>query len=317
MRSVKVVLSAVALAALAGCTSDYSPNTYASNAVQQANKVEAGIIIGFREVKISASGTVGAVTGGAAGGVLGAQNTVGVNSALGAVGGTAIGGVVGTAIEHASGDTTGWEYIVRKSNGELLSVTQREQTPIPVGQKVLVITGNQARVVPDYSVTVETAPEKAKPVEAAKPEPQPPAPAAAPVAAPARSAEPVGAPPESEAAKPAPAETVAPARPAPEVTPTETAPAAQAPKAEPVQPAEETKPVEETKPAEEPTPAAAEPAKPAEPVAPADDAVPAEAPAAAETARPEAAAPAAEGATVPRMSFSEAFPDLKEPATNP
>jgi outer membrane lipoprotein SlyB len=152
----KLGVPALVLAALAGCTPDYSPNTYASNAVQQANKVEPAVVVGFRQVSISASGTVGAVTGGAAGGILGSQSgDIGLNSALGGVGGTLIGGVVGTSIEHMTGDTTGWEYIVRKSNGDLLSVTQKEPTPLPIGQKVLVITGNQARIVPDYSASLE------------------------------------------------------------------------------------------------------------------------------------------------------------------
>jgi len=150
-----------ALAALvAGCQPDYSPNTYASNAVQQANKVEPAVVIGFRQVEISASGTIGAVTGGAAGGVLGAQvHGSDVVTALGTVGGALVGSLAGAGIEHATGDTTGWEYIVRKPNGELLSVTQREPTPMPLGQKVLVITGNQARIIPDYS-TPPPEPEK-------------------------------------------------------------------------------------------------------------------------------------------------------------
>lgn len=147
------------LVALVGCAPDYSPNTYATNAVQQANKVESAVVVGFRQVKITASGTVGAVSGGAAGGVLGAQaEPSGIVSALGAVGGTVVGGIVGTTVEHVAGDTTGWEYIVRKSNGDMLSVTQREPTPIPLGQKVLVITGNQARIVPDYSTALDSAP---------------------------------------------------------------------------------------------------------------------------------------------------------------
>jgi outer membrane lipoprotein SlyB len=156
LRSVKIGLAVGMLPALVGCAPSYSPDTYSANAVQQANKVEPGVVIGFRQVTISANGTVGAVTGGAVGGVLGGQSgTIGINSALGAVGGTAVGGLIGTTIEHATSDTTGWEYIVRKPNGDLLSVTQREPAPIPLGQKVLVITGSQARIVADYSVAVE------------------------------------------------------------------------------------------------------------------------------------------------------------------
>ena len=154
LRLIPVVL----LAALAGCGPDYSPNTYSTAAVQQANKVDQGVIAGYREVAIRADGTVGAITGGAAGGVLGAQAPDGgVITALSAIGGTLIGGLVGTGVEHVADDTKAFEYIVRKPGGDLISVTQRDTTPLEVGLKVLVIEGKQARIVPDYSVPPEKA----------------------------------------------------------------------------------------------------------------------------------------------------------------
>jgi len=166
-------------AALAGCGPDYSPNTYASNAVQQANKAEQGVIVGVREVGVSASGTVGAVVGGAAGGIAGSQAGSGATSAFGALGGSLVGGIAGSAAEHIVGDTRAFEYIVRKTNGDLVSVTQKDIEPLAIGQKVLVITGNQARVVVDYTVPVETG-AKEKPQEPAK---QATAPPPGPVAA--------------------------------------------------------------------------------------------------------------------------------------
>jgi outer membrane lipoprotein SlyB len=45
----------------------------------------------------------------------------------------------------------GYEYIIKKGNGDLLSVTQKDETPLAVGQHVLVIAGPQARVVADYT----------------------------------------------------------------------------------------------------------------------------------------------------------------------
>jgi outer membrane lipoprotein SlyB len=180
----KFGLPVVALATLIGCAPDYSPNTYNGNAVQQANKVEPAVVVGFRQVQITANGTIGAVTGGAAGGVLGSQtDATGISSALGTVGGTLVGGLVGTTLEHATGDTTGWEYIVRKPNGDLLSVTQRESTPLALGQKVLVITGNQARIVPDYSAALDPplAPASDKDKAGAR---ERPAPGVTPVATP-------------------------------------------------------------------------------------------------------------------------------------
>jgi outer membrane lipoprotein SlyB len=158
------------MAGLAACSSPHSPDIYASNAVQQANKVDAGIIIGFREVMISANGTAGAVTGGAAGGVLGSQvGGTAFDQALGGVAGTALGSVIGSTIEHVTGDTKGWEYIVKKATGDLLSVTQVETKPLALGQKVLVIGGAQARIVPDYSVDI---PVGKPPVESRKDQPK-------------------------------------------------------------------------------------------------------------------------------------------------
>jgi len=171
-RTITLGFCAFATLALAACGPDYSPNTYNGSAMQQANKVDTGIVIGFRQVKISDDGTVGAVTGGAAGGILGAEtNSTTVPTALMALGGTVVGGVVGAGIQHATGDTTGWEYIVREPKGDLISVTQREPTPIAIGQKVLVIEGKQARIVPDYATAESDTPapkaEDAKPAAAA------------------------------------------------------------------------------------------------------------------------------------------------------
>ncbi|MSP03548.1 MAG: hypothetical protein EXR07_21290 [Acetobacteraceae bacterium] len=153
-------------APLTGCAPSYSPDTYGSNAVQQANKVDPGVIVGVRPVKISAQGAVGGVTGATAGGVTGAQAGAGVGGALGAIGGSLIGGIAGMTAERAVADVDGFEYIVRKANGDLLSVTQKDKKALPVGQKVLVIAGNQARIVPDYTVTPDGPP---KPVDVPPP----------------------------------------------------------------------------------------------------------------------------------------------------
>ncbi len=155
----RFLLPFIAMAALAGCGPDYSANTYNAGAVQQANKVERGVVVGLRDVAISAKGTTGALTGAAVGGVAGSQAPGGgVGAALGAIGGTLIGGIVGSSVEQASGDQPAVEYVVEKANHELISVTQKDEVKLPIGQRVLVIAGTQARIVPDY--TVEIAPPK-------------------------------------------------------------------------------------------------------------------------------------------------------------
>jgi outer membrane lipoprotein SlyB len=153
-----------------------------------------------RDVSVSASGTTGALVGGAAGGVAGSQVGSGVGSAFGALGGSLVGGIAGSAAEHVSGDTRAFEYIVRKPNGDLLSVTQKDELPLVIGQKVLVIAGNQARVVPDYTTPAEqprkevaTAPKETPTTTAPPPAPVAAAPLAPPQPADQPKAEP-GAP---------------------------------------------------------------------------------------------------------------------------
>jgi outer membrane lipoprotein SlyB len=178
---VKIALFAVMLAALAGCNPSFSPDTYNTSAMQQSNKVEQGVIAGVRDISVSASGATGAVTGAAAGGIVGSQTGTGMGSALGAVGGSLIGGLAGAAVEHVATDTKAYEYIVRKTNGEMVSVTQKDEKPLAIGQKVLVIGGNQARIVADYTVPVEPG-TKDKPAETAK-DGAPAAPQSGPVVA--------------------------------------------------------------------------------------------------------------------------------------
>lgn len=158
---------------LLACGPRYSPDAYATRAVQQMAPVEQGVIIGRRQVLVQAEGSTGAATGGAAGGIIGAQTPGGnMAGAIGAVGGALLGGLLGTAAERVAGDTTAFEYIVRKNDGNLVSVTQRDRTPLEVGLRVLVIAGSQARIVADY-----TRPGEAPPREI--PLPAEPAPAAA------------------------------------------------------------------------------------------------------------------------------------------
>lgn len=166
------------LAVLGACTPSYSPDTYNGGSVQQASRVEQGVIVGVRQVGVQASGTTGAVVGGAAGGIAGSQAPVGgVGTALSTLGGTLVGGLVGTGVERVAGDTTAYEYVVRKANNELVSVTQKDRLPLPPGQRVLVIAGPQARIVADYIVPADPAASPgAKPdVSPAASEPKPPA----------------------------------------------------------------------------------------------------------------------------------------------
>jgi outer membrane lipoprotein SlyB len=207
--------------ALASCGPSYSPNTYDTSAVQKANGVDQGVVIGVRPVDVSTDGATGAITGAAAGGIAGSQvSGGGATSALGALGGGLIGSLVGRSAEKVAGATTAFEYIIRKSDDKLISVTQQDVAPMKLGEHVLVIAGTQARIIPDYTVTlpdppkpekVDTVPPSAPIVaEPIVPSPQPPG---------AAPAEPPPSPPSSPAptAAPTPLQSPPPSPPPPVV----------------------------------------------------------------------------------------------------
>jgi outer membrane lipoprotein SlyB len=163
------------------------------------------VVIGRRLVTVQADGSTGAATGGAAGGIIGSQTPGGnMAGAIGAVGGALMGGLFGSAAERVAGDTTAFEYIVRKTNGELVSVTQRDPAPLDLGLRVLVIAGNQARIVPDYTAPGDPAPTSITAEAAQAPNAAPPA-AATSAGAPASPATPAAGP-TPVSAPPPPAE---------------------------------------------------------------------------------------------------------------
>src|ERR1700742_3661333 len=82
LRPTPVLLSLLVPLAVAGCGRDFSPNTYGTQAVQQANKVNQGVVIGVRKVDIKGDAATGAATGAAAGGIVGSQVGKGTASAL-------------------------------------------------------------------------------------------------------------------------------------------------------------------------------------------------------------------------------------------
>ena len=203
---------------LAGCGPSYSPDSYDSGAVQKANPVDQGVIIGARPVGVTNDGSTGAVTGAAAGGIAGSQLPgSGATSALGALGGSLIGSLVGRSTEKVAGATTAYEYIVRKADDKLISVTQQDELPLVVGMHVLVIAGAQARIVPDYTVKV-APPNKADKVTPVVPPTTPlPAPSAAPTSSPSATPPPIAPAEASPAATPA--TVVTPAVPPPAAPP--------------------------------------------------------------------------------------------------
>jgi outer membrane lipoprotein SlyB len=152
-------LMLAALIALAACAQKKSPDTYSPTALQQVNKVDRGTIQSYRVVAVQKGGLgAGTLAGGAAGGIGGAQLGAGSGSAVAALGGVLIGAAIGTAIEQKATEGQAYEYIVEKANGDLMTLAQQDETPLAVGQKVLILYGIQARLIKDPAADTNSQP---------------------------------------------------------------------------------------------------------------------------------------------------------------
>jgi outer membrane lipoprotein SlyB len=138
------------LALLAACQRDISPDSYAVGSVGQVNRTVRGVVISVRPVNIGGSQSgLGIGVGAAGGGLAGSALGKGSGNGLAVLGGVIAGGIAGAIAEDAMTRQTGIEYVVQTENGALLTIVQGPQPAFSITQKVLVIYGNQARVVAD------------------------------------------------------------------------------------------------------------------------------------------------------------------------
>jgi outer membrane lipoprotein SlyB len=128
---------------LAACASDRSENAQTSEATRQSNVPEHGVIVGVRPVT-QAWGD-GVAAGDAASGM--AQAGMRMASVE-----RPLDGLAARPADHAIDGPKTLEYLVRKSGGGLISVTQSDTPELSLGQKVLLAVGVQARIVPDDRV---------------------------------------------------------------------------------------------------------------------------------------------------------------------
>lgn len=87
-------------------------------------------------------GTLGAIIGAVAGGVLGSTIGKGDGRKAAAVGGAVAGGVVGNQIgKRDDGGSTAWRVVVRRDDGQYVTVTQRENPGVRNGDYVEIRNG--------------------------------------------------------------------------------------------------------------------------------------------------------------------------------
>lgn len=138
---------------LVGCQPNVSPDSYSVGSVGQVNRVVRGKVVSVRLVDISGTHSgVGAAAGAGIGAAAGSTVGNGAQSNIaGAIGGAVLGGIIGAAAENQATKQKGWEYVIETDNGALLTIVQGGDTPLAVGQKVLVEYGQRSRVIPDMT----------------------------------------------------------------------------------------------------------------------------------------------------------------------
>lgn len=155
--SILTVGCAVIALSITSCTNFGAPNAYNLNEIGGAQETYTGTVIGLENVKIQANNantgtSIGAVTGGLAGAMLGGGNAKFATAA----GGVLLGGIAGNQIDKAVNNTTGQRITVRldqKRNGTRnYTIVQAvgKNNPIHMGQQVRVIIGNNGSRVLAY-----------------------------------------------------------------------------------------------------------------------------------------------------------------------
>jgi outer membrane lipoprotein SlyB len=136
--------------------SSTSPTDVKTSDTQKVTAVEYGIIKSASPIKIKGeSNWIGATAGGMIGGLLGTQvcgkeEIVGTKCQdIAVVYGTIGGAAIGTVAQGILGNHDGFQYIVDIDNDEKDSAfVQGDKTPISKGQRVVIIYGNDIRVLP-------------------------------------------------------------------------------------------------------------------------------------------------------------------------
>ena len=119
-------------------------NTYSSTETGQLSSVLEGNIVAIKQVQLSGSKGMGSGIGTVLGAVAGVS-AVGSNDsdqAAGAIVGGLLGAMAGKAIEENATTDTGFEFLVKLSNGAIKAFVQKSKQGLRVGDQVYILYGN-------------------------------------------------------------------------------------------------------------------------------------------------------------------------------
>lgn len=131
------------------CAEDINDNSYQMTSVGSADRVGQGVIISVRPVQIQGDSQAGTVTGGLVGGVAASTIGRGSGSVLSSLGGALLGAFVGGLTQKELSEQQALQYIVRLTDGNMITVIQGKRNRLAVGQRVFVLYGRETRLIPD------------------------------------------------------------------------------------------------------------------------------------------------------------------------
>jgi outer membrane lipoprotein SlyB len=136
---------------LSACATGMGANDYERGQIGQVSRVDEGVVLASRAIRIEANApVVGGTAGTVVGGVLGSQVGGGdeERAAMGVIG-AVVGGVAGAAIDRAGNARPGFAYTVRlQKTNEVVTITQGGDVPIANGTPVFIEYGARVRVIP-------------------------------------------------------------------------------------------------------------------------------------------------------------------------
>ncbi len=149
---IKNISAIVMLFALAGCQSTKSPSTVDASAYGKLNHAMPARVISVRSVEVAGKTAEGATVGAIAGAAIAGKSASNGRDIKRGVVGALVGALVGAGIEKAVTDGgPAVEYVVQTDNKMLYTLVLSSTPPFALGDKVLVVQGNPASLIPDPS----------------------------------------------------------------------------------------------------------------------------------------------------------------------
>jgi outer membrane lipoprotein SlyB len=138
-----------------GCSSR-DGSTYSPQSLGRVGRADKGVVVNVRLVNVDGTTQTGTILGGITGSALGYEIGRGHNSdairILSTAGGAVVGGLVGGSTEKLITRTMAYEYIVEMDSGHMETIVQRDDSAIAHGQRVILLKGPDAKVIPDPGV---------------------------------------------------------------------------------------------------------------------------------------------------------------------